>query len=211
MGVVGRDTRASSNALGLAVCDGVGAMQPAACRSLGLVTTPQLHYVVRCIETKGAYGSPSNPGYASKLINAFAKLASCRPNSECFKYTPQVTVDCANGVGAVAMEAMMSMWRTMPSSSLLVPSVANERPSAERGLNDGCVADFVKIKQTAPGGLDLKPGMRMLSFDGDADRIVYFFDGGAGFRLLDGARIGLLIAHATALWLAEAGIASLRL
>merc|ERR1712048_672358 len=68
--VVGRDTRASSNALGLAVCDGVGSMQPAACRSLGLVTTPQLHYVVRCIETKGGYGVPSNPGYANKLINA---------------------------------------------------------------------------------------------------------------------------------------------
>merc|ERR1712232_1346109 len=68
--IVGRDTRASSAPLSIAVCDGVGAMQPSAVRSLGLVSTPQLHYVVRCQNSGGAYGHPSCIGYVNKLATA---------------------------------------------------------------------------------------------------------------------------------------------
>jgi phosphoacetylglucosamine mutase len=209
--IVGRDTRASSSRLCMAVCDGVSAMSPAFCRSLGLVTTPQLHYTLRCTETNGGYGTPSTVGYSEKLLAAFEKLASQRATSDCARYSPEVTVDCANGVGGVAMASLLQMWDSRPTNELLKPCIANERPSQGRGLNDGCGADFVKVKQTTPGGVDLAPGMRMLSFDGDADRIVYFFDGGDGFRLLDGDRIALLIAYAAAQWLQEAGITSLRL
>ncbi|CAE8624808.1 unnamed protein product [Polarella glacialis] len=46
--VVGRDTRSSSVRLALALCDGAGALRPSLVRSIGVVTTPQLHYVVRC-------------------------------------------------------------------------------------------------------------------------------------------------------------------
>lgn len=47
--------------------------------------------------------------------------------------------------------------------------------------------------------------------DGDADRIVYYFDDGTSFRLLDGDRIALLLAHFLAGRLREAGIDDLRL
>jgi len=38
-----------------------------------------------------------------------------------------------------------------------------------------CGADYVKSNQTSPVGLDLVPGEKYASFDGDADRIVYYF------------------------------------
>ena len=54
--VVGRDTRVSSPALSQACQDGK-------CEDIGLVTTPQLHYIVVCLNTKGAYGQPTLAGY----------------------------------------------------------------------------------------------------------------------------------------------------
>ena len=48
----------------------------------GILTTPQLHYIVRCINTNGAYGEPSEEGYYQKLVNAFnqllPKVRNCR-------------------------------------------------------------------------------------------------------------------------------------
>lgn len=39
----------------------------------GLLTTPQLHYVVRCQNDPG-YGSPTEAGYYAKVHNALAGL-----------------------------------------------------------------------------------------------------------------------------------------
>ena len=41
---------------------------------LGLLTTPQLHYMVRCINTNGVYGEATEIGYYTKLATAFLKL-----------------------------------------------------------------------------------------------------------------------------------------
>jgi len=41
---------------------------------LGELTTPQLHYIVCCINTLGAYGQPSAAGYYTKLSTAFTEL-----------------------------------------------------------------------------------------------------------------------------------------
>lgn len=40
----------------------------------GLLSTPQLHYIVRCINTDGGYGEPSEAGYYQKLAKAFHQL-----------------------------------------------------------------------------------------------------------------------------------------
>lgn len=40
----------------------------------GILTTPQLHYIVRCINTDGAFGQPTEDGYYLKLITAFNQL-----------------------------------------------------------------------------------------------------------------------------------------
>lgn len=189
--VVGRDSRPSSPGLALAVCDGVGVLRPASSRSLGLTTTPQLHYVVRCEATAGGYGAPSLTGYGDKLVDAFEKLLATGSGGELAKYRPRVVVDCANGVGAVATRPLLDRLKAIG----LEADLAN---TGEGVLNQGCGADFVKMKQCQPSGVDTTQ-VRGLSFDGDADRILYYFGGdGAGFHLLDGDRIALLLAHLVA-------------
>lgn len=40
----------------------------------GLVTTPMLHYMVRCQNTQGEYGEATVEGYYKKLSDAFFQL-----------------------------------------------------------------------------------------------------------------------------------------
>ncbi len=43
---------------------------------LGMLTTPQLHFIVRCVNSDRKYGKPSEEGYYTKLSNAFNRLMS---------------------------------------------------------------------------------------------------------------------------------------
>lgn len=40
----------------------------------GLLTTPQLHYMVYCRNTQGQYGKATTEGYYQKLSKAFVEL-----------------------------------------------------------------------------------------------------------------------------------------
>ena len=85
--VYGHDTRPSCPTLVAALEDGLTALG-AKQLSAGLVTTPQLHYLVRCYNTAGtpdAYGEPTEPGYYHKLAAAYTSLA-VRPVTT-FPYT----------------------------------------------------------------------------------------------------------------------------
>ena len=42
----------------------------------GLLTTPQLHYMVRCLNTNGSYGEPNEEGYYNKISRAFFNVWS---------------------------------------------------------------------------------------------------------------------------------------
>lgn len=51
----------------------------------------------------------------------------------------------------------------------------------------------MKVRQTLPKRVRIKTKDRCVSFDGDADRIVYYYqDQSVKFRLLDGDRIASL-------------------
>ncbi|CAE7858489.1 PGM3, partial [Symbiodinium microadriaticum] len=199
--VVGRDTRSSSARLAMALCDGAGVLRPTRVRSAGVVTTPQLHYLVRC-ENDPTYGLPSIPGYEEKLICAFRKLLGSAERTPRV-YTPVVNVDCACGVGAIALGAMLDRLGKVGLTTNMVNLVG------EGTLNEGCGADFVKTKQKPPAKADLSAG-RWVSFDGDADRIVYFFSQD-GFCLLDGDRIALLLASFLKSLLTRAGAEDIKL
>lgn len=74
--VYARDTRPSGPTLVAAFEDGLRAMG-ASGRNEGVTTTPILHYLVRCINSKGTkeeYGEDSEDGYLKKLSDAFKKL-----------------------------------------------------------------------------------------------------------------------------------------
>ena len=182
--VVGRDTRVSSPALAQACKDGILAVG-GKCEDIGLVTTPQLHYIVVCLNTRGAYGQPTLSGYYDKLSSAFNKFMSLVPDKG--QYSPSLVFDGANGVGAVSM----AQFQPLVASSLSVTICNNGQEGGE--LNSGCGADYVKVKQDAPQGMTLSPAVRHVSVDGDADRVVYYFSDST-FHLLDGDRIATLLA-----------------
>lgn len=74
--IYARDTRPSGPALVAAFEDGLKAMGVKG-RDEGVQTTPVLHYLVRCINTKGTndqYGEDSEEGYMKKLSGAFKNL-----------------------------------------------------------------------------------------------------------------------------------------
>ena len=101
------------------------------------------------------------------------------------RYDPNVVIDCANGVGSVKMAQMVDFVNTKLNVKLV--------NSGEGKLNCDCGADFVKLYRTKPVGMDLMPNKRAASFDGDADRLVYYFiDDSNSFQLLDGDKIALL-------------------
>lgn len=99
--VIGRDTRVSSPALSAAAIDGIQALRGVV-QDFGVITTPQLHYLVVCVNTKGSYGAPTLAGYYQKLSNAFKQIRGNETSHE--NYNPNVLLDAANGVGAIAVK-----------------------------------------------------------------------------------------------------------
>ncbi|BFY98453.1 hypothetical protein BsWGS_01493 [Bradybaena similaris] len=181
---VAMDTRSSSPALVQAAVDGIEALN-GKCNNFGLLTTPQLHYIVCCQNTQGQYGEPTELGYYRKLAAAFLKLNKDRKAS---KYVPDIYVDLANGVGAPKLRLLLNHLQGALNIRFI-----NDGSSGK--LNHQCGADFVKLYQAAPIGIDLEPEMRCASFDGDGDRIVYFYKTVDGkFALLDGDKIATLFA-----------------
>ncbi|XP_067845263.1 phosphoacetylglucosamine mutase [Heptranchias perlo] len=181
---LGRDTRPSSLKLAQAVIDGVSALG-GTYQDYGLVSTPQLHYMVCCWNTKEQYGTATVEGYYQKLSLAFIALTKQIP------YHPeemrQLNVDGANGIGALKLQELEPYLEKK-----LLLKVHNDGTSGK--LNYLCGADFVKVQQKPPQGLDMKANERSCSFDGDADRIVYYYIDESGcFHLLDGDKIATLI------------------
>lgn len=97
---VGMDNRYHSPVLLKAVQDGVVALKGKV-KSFGIVTTPMLHYMVVCSNTNGAYGTPTEEGYYSKLITSFKALRGT--DYERGNYKNRLLFDGANGVGARKM------------------------------------------------------------------------------------------------------------
>jgi phosphoacetylglucosamine mutase len=101
-------------------------------------------------------------------------------------------VDCANGVGADAINKILPH---LGDSLKVIPH--NTATSAPGALNNSCGADYVKTSQKLPPSLanHLKTGQRGCSLDGDADRLMYFYiDERNQFRMLDGDKIAALVA-----------------
>ncbi|NXY45458.1 AGM1 mutase, partial [Ceuthmochares aereus] len=182
---IGRDTRPSSKKLSQSVIDGISILG-GQYHDYGLVTTPQLHYMVCCQNTQGQYGKATLEGYYEKLSKAFAELIKQSPSSE--ENQRHLKIDCANGIGALKLSEMEPY---LPKEVLI--HLYNDGTKGK--LNHLCGADFVKVHQKPPRGLDMEPNERCCSFDGDADRIVYYYKDATGcFHLIDGDKIATLIS-----------------
>ncbi|KFU84489.1 Phosphoacetylglucosamine mutase, partial [Chaetura pelagica] len=183
---IGRDTRPSSERLSQSVIDGISVLG-GQYHDYGLVTTPQLHYMVRCQNTQGQYGKATLEGYYKKLSKAFTELIK-QVNTGSGESQKHLKVDCANGIGALKLSEMKPYF---PKEVLI--HLYND--GTKEKLNHLCGADFVKVHQKPPRGLDMEPNERCCSFDGDADRIVYYYKDATGqFHLIDGDKIATLIS-----------------
>ncbi|WPG99441.1 Hypothetical protein R9X50_00225500 [Acrodontium crateriforme] len=185
--IFARDTRPSGEKLVTALKAGLDAVG-AKYIDYGILTTPQLHYLVRATNTQDLpipYGEVSEEGYYKKLATAFAEVMKFS------KAESQITIDCANGVGGPKLRELI---KHLPADKLKI-NVVNDRINDPKELNYRCGADFVKVNQRTPEGFNGRPFDRCASLDGDADRLVYYFnEEGPVFRLLDGDRIAILVA-----------------
>ncbi|KAE8352547.1 hypothetical protein BDV28DRAFT_134913 [Aspergillus coremiiformis] len=201
--VFARDTRASGSRLA-GVLNAALTATKVEFLDLKFMTTPQLHYVVRCKNTLGTqyeYGEPTEQGYYEKLAEAFKRVMRG------LKVKGSLTVDCANGVGGPKLTELLKYLPSLEEGGINI-KVINDDVINPDSLNFECGADYVKTKQRAPPSSKAAALDRCASLDGDADRLVYYFvDESNVFRLLDGDRIATLAASFIGDLTKNAGIA----
>jgi phosphoacetylglucosamine mutase len=94
---------------------------------------------------------------------------------------------------------LLSIQEYIPADQFPVRALRTSTTTAG-GLNNSCGADYVKTNQRLPLHLEkdgIRSGDRLCSFDGDADRIIYYYLRGnvnhkESFRMLDGDKIAVL-------------------
>jgi len=192
--VIGRDTRPHSLHLASLAIEGVKSLRGIA-EDVGVVTTPQLHHCVRSSNLKEEKGLASVEGYYTKLTEAFGDLVGNRVVP-----TP-IIVDAAYGVGGPRFAELLAHLNR--DKIILRCTIRNSPTGAEDKLeeeaamlNNGIGAEHVQKGRQFPQNTLRLPDeelTRCASFDGDADRIVYYQATEEGdFDLYDGDKIACL-------------------
>ncbi|ODV83342.1 hypothetical protein CANARDRAFT_9743 [[Candida] arabinofermentans NRRL YB-2248] len=182
--IIARDTRESGPSLVSSAKDGVFSIDSGAIwKDFGELTTPQLHYLTRS-SNDSSFGVATETGYNDKLVNTLEKILKLWGINEPL----EITVDAANGIGSPKLINL--------KSDLINCTVVNSDIQDPHALNVNCGADYVKTNQKLPANVnDPIPFKLYSSFDGDADRVIFYYvDDQSNFRLLDGDRIATLLA-----------------
>lgn len=187
--LLGRDTRPSGESLLEAAKQGISSILGAVAIDMGIVTTPQLHWMVRA-RNKGVKASELD--YFEQLSSSFRCLMDLIPSGSTFNEVDnKLVVDGANGVGGEKLEVLKKM----------LDGLAIEvRNSGKDGgvLNEGVGADYVQKEKVVPRGFSSQDvGIRCASLDGDADRLVYFSvpsESSSKIDLVDGDKMLSLFA-----------------
>ena len=204
--VIGRDTRPHSEGLANIALEGVAAVGGIGV-DCGVLTTPQLHHLVRMrngeagagphVGPEGGTAWASEAGYYAMVGEAFVSLVGAAGAGAAAAARGPLWVDAACGVGAPKIDA-------------LVPSLGGHleltlvNKVGDGPLNDGCGAEWVQKGRTPPRGAESAAALgncaRACSLDGDADRIVFhYYDSDSKWRLLDGDKIAALCVS----WVSE--------
>ena len=183
---IGKDTRPSSENLSVLAREGA-LLIGGNVLDFSLQTTPQLHHIVRMFNVQKSEWA-SEEGYYTMLAEAYqAILCGMDPKKD--ERGPAV-FDCAHGVGHPKMVKM--------ADKLKAELDCDIRNSPEDGtLNHECGAELVQKGRVPPAGVDKEAdkGKRLISFDGDADRVVYsYFAADGTWKLIDGDKEAALIA-----------------
>ena len=120
--IFARDTRASGPRLVVALMEAFKASNTEY-TDYKILTTPQLHYLTRCLNTKGTpfeYGEPTEIGYYEKTAAAFKIALRGR------KPAGAVTVDCANGVGGPKLQELIKYLPSVAEGGLEIKVVNDD-------------------------------------------------------------------------------------
>ncbi|KAK4262493.1 hypothetical protein QN277_028048 [Acacia crassicarpa] len=188
--ILGRDTRPSGDALLKAAKEGIASIVGAIATDMGILTTPQLHWMVRA---RNMGMKASEEDYFEQLSSSFRCLMDLIPSEKSNRSGPndKLVVDGANGVGGGNLEVLLKQLNGL--------SIEIRNYGEDGGvLNEGVGADFVQKEKVVPNGFDSKDvGIRCASLDGDADRLVYFSvtaESNGKIELVDGDKILSLFA-----------------
>ncbi|KAL7149956.1 hypothetical protein ABFS83_05G076900 [Erythranthe nasuta] len=184
--LLGRDTRPSGASLVEAAKQGITCITGATATDMGILTTPQLHWMVRA-KNKGVEASEHH--YYDQIVTSFSYLMDNIPRENSSKdVNDKLIVDGADGVGGEKLEKLKS------SLKYLTIDVRNYGDGV---LNEGVGADYVQKEKVVPRGFGPSDaGIRCASLDGDADRLVYFsvLSNSNKIDLVDGDKILSLFA-----------------
>lgn len=184
--LLGRDTRPSGVTLLDATKQGIAAIMGATATDLGVVTTPQLHWMVRA-KNKGIEASVHN--YYDQLSTSFRSLLDYIPEEhKSNNVNDRLVVDGADGVGGEKLEILKTKLKDL---------TIEVRNRGDGMLNEGVGADFVQKEKVVPRNFGpADAGFRCASLDGDADRLVYFsvLSNSNKVNLVDGDKILSLFA-----------------
>ncbi|KAJ8755210.1 hypothetical protein K2173_019008 [Erythroxylum novogranatense] len=185
--LLGRDTRPSGESLLEAAKQGIHCFVGALSHDMGILTTPQLHWMVRS-RNRGLKATELD--YFELLSSSFRCLIDLIPNASKLSDTnDKLVVDGANGVGAHKLELLK---KKLNGFDIEV------RNSGKGVLNEGVGADYVQKEKVVPQGFGSQDiGVRCASLDGDADRLVYFSlpsEDSGKIDLVDGDKILSLFA-----------------
>ena len=126
--IFARDTRASGPRLISALVDGLDAVK-AEYTDYKILTTPQLHYITRCLNTVGTqfeYGKPTESGYYEKIAISLSAAMKGR------NFNGSVTVDCANGVGGPKLRELINYLPKQSEGGLEIRVVNDDIFTPER-------------------------------------------------------------------------------
>lgn len=220
---VGRDTRATGEVILHAVRDILNRVLQVPYTDHGIVTTPQLHFLVRKANSPSmqeAKGGVNVDAYNQEILTAFDDLMEIATNGA--PGAPRrLLVDASNGVGFIGLQRLLEYAQNHEINNK-VNAIAryvnihmvNTDVDNPHVLNEGCGAEFAHKKQ--------RPSDKMLEWaqehdngsgdsahyyclDGDADRVIAFTPSspsqGANWRMLDGDRTSVLYAMLLYHWL----------
>jgi len=175
------------------------------------VTTPQLHYMILVFNGKYRQDLPKfdyNPKdllqqyydfFGNSILKAFDLLAEMGLRDKNFK--KKVVIDCSNGVGGIHQDHMTKEYFNK------IFDVTNINWNETKLLNEGCGSEFVQKEKKCPSNLQEHlaqnvpqdynlDDMSFLSYDGDADRTVFYRveRGNPAADLFEGDKLGALYA-----------------
>ncbi|PSS11611.1 Phosphoacetylglucosamine mutase [Actinidia chinensis var. chinensis] len=155
---LGRDTRPSGESLLESAKQGINSIAGAVAVDMGILTTPQLHWMVRA---RNKSMKATELDYFEQLSNSFRCLIDLIPQGSAVnKMNDKLIVDGANGMGGEKLELLKKILNGLDIEI---------RNSGKQGvLNEGVGADYVQKEKVVPckfGPADV--GIRIDLVDGD--------------------------------------------